>query len=597
MTDVVDPGAGLDLDGFIPVVDAVDGADAELVAIGERYWALAGFDTETPVPTPVWCEKTSAIDTLGWGRSHYAVAAAGVRATITGQQCHQCEGPLSLTSRTALAQLIGGGSPTCVECTPSLLNAIEIVLDPRRKAKRERARQEAEAQQVRDAARTRWQQAQRDTMDTRYALKFSEQVPSTSVRQMTAALALLRYAPSTTPVSRVGGWVDPLHPSYPQAVSLLGELVRSRLIRIHPSTPVTALVWEPETFEQAQAQAENGEIPEPETAGDFFPLDTHFYAPFATSMGTGAEHLDSVLTQRLNPHNLTAGQHDDLVAVAEELIAEEALRYFNGRLEDLNLPAVTDQHVQRLREAVYRAAAHRPLGEVYNLAWRATRAAAEAAQKTPRAPRTHMSTHAVNRLETDTQRAASDPDWQLKPFDEVTGYGLSAMIRTLFYTVLNLNPVSSSLNDIIQALPEPAPESVPPAAAPSAVPVAGTDDAWAEMAIWMATDATWKTEAVQTCLTAVIEDGAGLEYDVDERVARRNASQLRDLHDRLTPAIGPRQAAIAVLASARVLTHPVTPPGPGAGTLVHIGKVLHMLLALAVLESADDGTAPEGPRQ
>ncbi|MFJ4007616.1 hypothetical protein ACIPWL_29775 [Streptomyces sp. NPDC090023] len=67
-----------------------------------------------------------------------------------------------------------------------------------------------------------------------------------------------------------------------------------------------------------------------------------------------------------------------------------------------------------MAEAAYKVAEHRPLGEIYNLVWRATRAAAEAAQKNPRAPRMHMSTHAINRFEADAQRAVADPEWELK---------------------------------------------------------------------------------------------------------------------------------------------------------------------------------------
>ncbi|KUN91619.1 hypothetical protein [Streptomyces caeruleatus] len=110
-------------------------ADPELVTIGERYWALAGFAPE--LGTPVWCEKVKDIDTSGWGRQIYAVAAAGVRAVVPGRLCPQCAGPLSLTSRTAFQQLCDGQDPVCVECTESLMAAVRIVVDPARKAKRE----------------------------------------------------------------------------------------------------------------------------------------------------------------------------------------------------------------------------------------------------------------------------------------------------------------------------------------------------------------------------------------------------------------------------------------------------------------------------
>lgn len=62
-----------DLSKLIPAVVPIDEADAELVAIGERYWALAGFAPD--LGTPVWCEKVKDINTGGWGHQIYAVAA------------------------------------------------------------------------------------------------------------------------------------------------------------------------------------------------------------------------------------------------------------------------------------------------------------------------------------------------------------------------------------------------------------------------------------------------------------------------------------------------------------------------------------------
>ncbi len=94
--------------------------------------------------------------------------------------------------------------------------------------------------------------------------------------------------------------------------------MRGRLIRIHPATPVTALEWEPASFQHALAAA-NGDLDSanlsPRLTSQFFPLDARFYAPFGTSEGTGAQHLDTVLSDRLEPGHLTAGQHDDLLSL------------------------------------------------------------------------------------------------------------------------------------------------------------------------------------------------------------------------------------------------------------------------------------------
>ncbi|GHE11023.1 hypothetical protein [Streptomyces alanosinicus] len=221
--------------------------------------------------------------------------------------------------------------------------------------------------------------------------------------------------------------------------------------------------WEPATFQEALDAAGDdlGAVEPPSLTSDFYALSASFYAPFGTSEGTGAQHLDKVLSTRLEPGHLSAGQHDDPLALGQALIAEEALRYFTERLAELKLPVVTDNHIERLRDAVYKTALHRPLGEIYNLVWRSTRSAAEAAQKNPRAPRVNMSTFAVNQFETHAQRAVTDPEWPIKAFGAVAGCGLSAMARTLFYTLLDLPPLETSVPDIVQELPQPAPEAPP----------------------------------------------------------------------------------------------------------------------------------------
>lgn len=578
------------LAGLTPTVVPIDGADPELIAIGERYWAMAGFHPE--LGTPVWCEKSADIDTLGWGGPLYVVAAGGVRAVVD-HVCPECRQQLSLTSRTALADLTKGETPWCVSCTESLTSALQMLNDPKRKAKRNAARARAAEQRALDTALTEWRNAQRHVMEDRYRLAFSETVPRASVSEMVAALALLRYAPSTTPISKIGSWLDRFHPAQRETVQLLGALVRAGLTRIHPTTPVTAMEWEPASFQAALAAADGD--PEsvdvdPQLTTQFFPLDSSFYAPFATSPGTGAQHLDTVLSEPLAPERLTAGQHDDILTLAQELIAEEALRYFTVRLEELNLPAVTENHIERLSEAAYKVARHRPLGEVYNLVWRSTRAAAESAQKNPRAPRANISTHAVNQFETHALRAVTELTWPIKAFGEVTDCGLSAMTRTLFYTVLDLHPLETSLSDIEHKLPQPAPEPASPAAQTSPQQEEGAADRDDELGTcieWLNTcPDSWDPESVLRRLENLEQTGAGMEYDVEQRVARRAITHLKRLHERLAPVLDPHQAALAVIAATELLQHPVT--GRDHDTMRPIGDVLRPHLLEAALQ------APEG---
>ncbi|MCQ8772092.1 hypothetical protein [Streptomyces telluris] len=593
MTDLSGPEPAVDdSSALTPIVNAIDGADPELVAIGERYWALAGFADGCPV----WCEKVKDIDTAGWGHQKHAVAAAGVRAFLPGQLCPECAYPLSLTSRTALQQAVDGQTMACVECTESLLIAARLVADPARKAKRDAAKAEAEAHQARQGARERWRQAQREAVDSRYAACFpsdGDALPGASVRQMVAALALLRYAPSPAPIPEIQAWPDPWHPSLDKAASLLGELVRADLVKIHPSTPVTAFVWEPATFDEAVQETENGPdtVDAPQLTGSFYPTLARFFAPYGTSAEKAVEQLDAGLTDALDPAGMTAARQGDLLAVAHELIAEEAVRYFSNRLEDLHLPAVPDNHSARLEEAAYKVAEHRCLGEIYNLVWRATRTAAEAAQKNPRAPRTHMTTHAVNQFESLAQRAIADPQMGIKAFAEVHGQGPAAMTRTLFYAILDSNPVETSLPQIQGALPAPA------AAAGTGTgqhsPMTDDDDLQ-DIINWLtAYPDSWNPADVPAALArfeALPHDNhSPLQFE--GRLVARGATHLRRMYDRLAPAIGDREAALAILAATALLVHPLTiPRAPTTGEWL-LGSLTTLLLGLPEAD-AEDSEAP-----
>ncbi|MFF3312950.1 hypothetical protein [Streptomyces sp. NPDC002952] len=591
MTDTSQPAsARRDLSSLIPTVAAVEGADPELVAIGERYWAMAGFHPE--LGTPVWCEKAADIDSLGWGKPLYVVAAAGVRAVVADFSCDACAGPLSLTSRTALEGLCNGVIPPCVTCTDSLQTALKAVLDPGRRAKRDSARKKAQEQQAVRAARDAWEAAQREVIAADYAFRFrTEPRPTGGVREMVAALALLRYAPDIARI-RVVDWLSPLHPDERKLADLCGDLVRSELIAIHPESPVNAIVWAPKSFEAALDAADGDleAVARPQDDGQFYPTRAQYYAPYGTSPGTGATYLDAFLSQVLAPERLTAAQQDDLVALALELLTAESVRYFLNRLEEVNLPTITDNHRQRLEDAARKAAGQRSLGEIYNLVWRSTRAAAEAAQKNPRAPRVNMSTHAVNQFESHAHHAATDSKWEIKAFSEVPACPLAAMTRTLLYTVLDQTPVETSLPQISDSLPEPISVPEPP-------PVVRGDDLneddlgeLAQMLMWLAANPdTWDVDAVSRALEALQRPHPDASWNVDVRVLQRASGRLQQLHAHLLPLLGPRQTALAVLAaSSDLLTHPTTDP-QASDTTVPVGSVIcNVMTAEIFKEDIDD---------
>ncbi|MFD6751619.1 hypothetical protein, partial [Streptomyces anthocyanicus] len=258
------------------------------------------------------------------------------------------------------------------------------------------------------------------------------------------------------------------------------------------------------------------------------------------------------------------------------------------------LPALTDSHRQRLEEAAKKAAEHRPLSEIYNLVWRSTRAAAEAAQKNPRAPRSNMSTHAVNQFETHAHHAASDSTWEIKPFNELPACPLAAMTRTLLYTVLDQAPLEATLLKIKQALPEPANEPEPIGDPPPT----SLDEAWLESdldeltqtLVWLAANTeAWDTEAVLRGLQALNLSHPDAGWNVDIRVIQRAAARLQKLYEHLLPFLGQPRTALAVLAaSSDLLTHPTTDPEDGSRT-APVGEVIyHALCAQIFKEDVDD---------
>ncbi|MFI5657449.1 hypothetical protein [Streptomyces sp. NPDC051684] len=539
-----------ELSQLFPRIEPLEDADPELVALGERYWSLAGFDAETGLPR--WSEKTSAIDTGGWGRRHYVIAAAGTRAYLDGHACPSCGGPLSLASRTSLQQVcLGEEAPPCADCTPSLAEHVRLLTDPKRTAKREATREAARKRSAYEEAHATWEQERQAAVADQYPLLFSEEAElpgllhAAGVRELLTALALLRYAPSATPLTALTDWPDPLHPDLRTADNLIHGTRTAGLLRVHSSTPHVAFVWEPASFEEAvqEAGGDLDTLPTPALGDGYYPRRARFYAPYGTSMGTAAELMDTRLTAALAPAALTTGRQEDLLVLATELIAEEALRYFDHRLVELNLPDIPENQQNRLKDAAYRVAGARSLGQVYNLVWQATRAAAEGAQKHPRAPRANMTTHALNRFESLAQRACEESDWTPKPFSEIAGLGLAAMTRVLFYGVLDQPPLTTSLTDVSAALP--------PAARGTAPCPEGIDGS---LALLHSHPDAWEPEETGELLRGLIElCEEDPDWHVDSEVIRRGAAQLLGLHDRLAPVLGPRHATLAALAAASLL--------------------------------------------
>ncbi|MGW2272915.1 hypothetical protein [Streptomyces yangpuensis] len=535
----------------VPVVVPVAGADAELVALGERYWALAGFHPE--LGTAVWCEKTAQIDTAGWGRQIHAVAAAGVRAMVEGVACAKCGGALSLTSRSAFQQLLEGREPACVDCNEFLLATVKVVLSPTRTEKREKQREEESALRAVSEARSRWYQQQSDAVAAAYPAAFpsaAQELPVGGVREMVGALALLRYAPASDRIRSVGSWPVPLHPDADEIADLLRALVRASLIAVHPSTPAHAMVWAPASFEVAlqEAGGDLDGVPLPRLTHGFCPTLAHYFTPVG---------LDAHLATALTPTGMTADEQSGIVALAHELLTAEGLRYFAHRLGQARLPPVPDNHLARLRTAMGKVAGCRPLGEVYNLAWRVTRTAAEAAQRNPQASRADLSAHALSQFEGHVQRAVDEPAWEIRPFQEVHGFGLAAMTRTLFYNVLDMPPLETGLAEVEGRLPGARRRTPAHGVNPAPARAAADDDPLAQLLVRLSATGSWRPEEVLDVLEGIKQ--AQNEGDwFDGRIVAREAGRLLALHRRLAPAVGSRNAVLAVLGATDMLLHPIS---------------------------------------
>jgi len=444
------------------VVTPLDGAASELVEIGRRYWNLESIEPETGRIS--WAERTSYIAMQSELGRPFVVAAASVRATLPGRTCPDCGGALSLTSRTALERVVAGEEPVCVECDQSLKDKVTSLVD----SNQIHAAQLRRARTATQRNVHRLQQLHRDAqlavLHSDYAIELlpDADIPEASVRTEVAALALLRYAPRPAPISPLQDWVDPLHPRDNQAGTVLAEVLRADLIRIHPDTPINSVVWEPATFDVAMAAIKEADLNAEEhiqrvaRAGNYYPYRAIHYTPFGHSLDTAAASVRDELNGRLDPAQLTAARQAQMQELVVELLAEETLRYLAVLLEEHNLPQVPENHWDKLVEAAYAVARIRPLSQLYNLAWRSARDAAAAARRNPQAPETNMTAHAVNRFESYAQQALN-PTYEIKPFGPKAGLELAAMTRTLFLRVLNRDLFTTGLADI--DWPDPLPIS------------------------------------------------------------------------------------------------------------------------------------------
>jgi hypothetical protein len=438
--------------GLTITLEQIEGAPGHLVAIAERYWQHQGFDEHGK---PQWSETTTSINTDFEGPAH-VVAARAVRALVKDRECDQCRNNLALTSRAAFERLCQGRAASCVDCDPSMQDHLKRAAKPgqaqRRRSQRERrAHHELEVERQRQVA-----QQQRVILQREFAVELTPDaaLPTVDLRTNIYALAMLHHAPDESGILHpVETWVNGIHPCPDRDHLLVTEVMRADIIRIHPTTHVDAFAWTESSEEDSRA---------PVLGTTFYPLKVTWYVPYGASFA--AAHLDAqtTLNQRLSLSALSAPEKDELADLIRQVVAGEALRYLEFHLSLLNLPTLPDHQRERSLEILLHAAGALSLAELYNLAWRSAQRAAAAAQEHQRAPRRNMTTHAVNWLEQRTLEALSPNAAALKPFQRDSRVPLAPLTRTVFESLLHLDPFTStasldmigqSEDDVISAAP------------------------------------------------------------------------------------------------------------------------------------------------
>ncbi|MFD5111654.1 hypothetical protein ACFWNG_04945 [Streptomyces sp. NPDC058391] len=403
-------------------VEVLDDAPEDLVEIGHSYWALTGIDARGRA---LWASHVSSIDARGRGVINVA-AAGGVRASAPTGTCPKCGGPQTFTSRYAFQSACEGALPPCADCAPGFRDKVKQALarppqPPRQLTDLLQPRTPAHHQIPAHGLATSQQPASGGVSSP--AFLPADAIPYASVRAEAVALAMLRYAEATTPISPVKLWATPLHPDRDEEESAVRAAEEAGLLRVLEYPPYSGGTVEPA----------------PGASHGYRAREVTHYAPYGTSPASAADLLDAHLEERLNPDTMSLQRHHDLLRLAVELVAGECVRYFAQQLTVRNLPNVPVNHVNRLRQASHRAAADLSLGVMIQLAWRATKNAAAAAQTSPHVHKNQMTAHAVNYFESQVQRALEGPAQDITPFTSLR-YELAGLTRIVFYCALNSDP-------------------------------------------------------------------------------------------------------------------------------------------------------------
>lgn len=433
MTSSVDPPS-IDLQ---VVLNA--SAPTALQSLGTEYWSLNGIDPDSG--DPIWTFRTTDLDFKEWsGTAHYAAAAA-VTATAPTYRCGTCGKLLTLTSRQALTDAVRGNNVDCRSCNPTVDDRAAKILDP--KALDKRAQRVAKAEADRQAAQVLrgLESSRKDAIAEQY------KVSDESAEYLIDKASLLAKVGALSVLHAVGdqdGLIYPVDngdntigPNYSFSHDLFLAAWHSDLLQIHPSSPIDAFTWD----EGAQL------------GNSIYANRVRFYLPGTGTLQKRLEEFADHLRARIALATMWSTQRDDLAALAQRTIAEEAARYFVYMLQEHNLPDLTEKHEEALRTTTVRGASVFALGHLYRMAWSSARDASSAYQRNSGMSKENAITYGLKQLERWVQRATDDPNLLNEPFNEnKKDLPLSAITGVVFRTVMTLDPMTANATDIAEAL-------------------------------------------------------------------------------------------------------------------------------------------------
>ncbi|WP_156118249.1 hypothetical protein [Microbacterium sp. ZOR0019] len=487
-----DPADAVD---FELILDRNSDAPAELHAVGEQYWENMGIDAETNEIR--WARKTGEIDFKPWsGTAHYAAGAA-LTASSPTFSCSSCGGVLTLSSRQTLTDARRGLAVECRSCNTLVDERAATVLDPKTQAKREKraqteriqaaARAEQFARQEEQRAReSELEASRRQVVEATYPSEDNDggyAVDKASLRAKIAALAVIHAAGTPDGLIYPVQYDTSLAPSSETARDLFLAALHADLLLIHPSSPPQAFVW--------------GDDDPLELTTSFYAHLARFHVPGEGSLARRLQSFTGYLREALQIDALWSTDRHDLIALSQELVAEEAVRYFRYYLGSLNLPDPAEHHLEALRTHVAKAAVNFSLGQLYRMAWSSSRDAISAYERIAGLSRDKASTHAVNKFAQWVQRALDAPDDLGGPFNEDTiNLPLSAATDIVFRVVLGLNPMRATPLDVSDALTG-SPDEELRRACDDRIPDR------AELIEWLRTDQSWSAGGFRAALERV----------------------------------------------------------------------------------------------